>query len=203
MRPRPDYYHIFNRSNDSVKLDRLERERARDTWLCTKCGNIQLGYKEVDIRLDNQSKLGKPLNSVEPGWLGVVWKEFFATIDPNVAARDFWFGSVLDAKGNILDGWASYHGRHRLIVRGTKDVSHRVCERCGQLNYFSAGDQYLCPEPPRDARMYASHVCGIILPTELFERLDTKKWHRKLWIVPLTVELHPKDGLPTHLGEPM
>jgi hypothetical protein len=62
------------------------------------------------------------------------------------------------------------------------------------LYYAGFGGGYLYPAPPPGQTIFQSDLCGIVVPEELFRRIDLRKWrmitHEKLAIIS-----PPPDGL--------
>lgn len=54
---------------------------------------------------------------------------------------DLWLGNVFDFEGRCIDDWKTFRGRHRLIVRGSKNVSYRQCVECGRYVFFAMGNR--------------------------------------------------------------
>jgi hypothetical protein len=77
---------------------------------------------------------------------------------------------VYGADGKKLSGWATFRGKHRLIVRGSKYVSHRPCADCGRDIYVAMDANYLYPAPPSGVALFESHLWGVVLTEEIFAR---------------------------------
>jgi hypothetical protein len=97
-------------------------------------------------------------------------------------------------KGQLLEDYVTFNGKHRIIVRGTKHVSARICDVCGRQFYFSMGRQYLCPQPTEGVTMFHKGSSGLVVTEEIFARVNVKQW-RGLACVRLPVLSAPQDGL--------
>ena len=145
---------------------------AKETWTCSGCRLVRPGVQSVDVRLNSNSGLDKPLTFV---WIsiGLVWRDLLGPIPSEILTRKLHFGRVLRLDGNPLEGWATFHGRRRVIVGGEQHVKYTVCNSCGRATYFSTGKQYLCPAPSGGAEIYETNLPGgLLFHSDLFQQLD-------------------------------
>jgi hypothetical protein len=165
---------------------------AERTWLCRECGHPKRGVEGVEVRVSALAR-DPPLNLVNGTLLGIAYKPFLDRFPRSAVENDLHIGPVYGPDGKLLD-WVTFHGRTRLILRGSKHVSHRICPNCNRDIYFAMGKKYLYPPPPSGVTLFESHACGLIVPLEVFETLDLGKWKR-LSIDRLRVLDVPNDGL--------
>jgi hypothetical protein len=171
---------------------------AQRTWLCAECGRPKKGVGVFEAHLAALPR-DPPLNFLNGTLVGVAYKPFLNRFPASAVEHDLYLGPVYGPKGNLLADWVTFHGRVRLIVRGSKHVSHRKCPNCNRDGYFAMGKPYLYPAPPGGAVLYESGRGGLILSMELYETLDLGKW-RKLSIQQLNVVDAPRDGLGELVG---
>jgi hypothetical protein len=147
------------------------------------------------VQVQNRSLGGTPLNFINGCSLGVANRDFLLMLGGNLIERDLYLGRVYGPNGVLQRGWVTFRGRRSVIVRGTQHVSYRRCELCGQQVYFAMGPPYLCPAPPPDASLYEAGIGALLVPKELYERIDVGSWP-ELAVDELGVVDRPQDGLP-------
>jgi hypothetical protein len=101
---------------------------------------------------------------------------FLDALGTDLIQRDLYLGRVYGPDGQELREWATLRGKHRLTVRGTKNVSYRRCAQCGRDVYFAMGKKYLYPGPPPDIAIFESDLCGLVLTEETFLRAGVETW---------------------------
>jgi hypothetical protein len=111
-------------------------------------------------------------------------------------ASDLWLGRVLDADGKEHSGWVTFRGRHPVIVRGSKNVSHRVCGECGRNVYFATGSRYVCPPPPTGIKVFETDLLGLAV---LGPVMPSRPW-LGVSFEPLPIRERAADGLPDELS---
>ena len=174
-------------------------ENARRTWMCPGCHRPLPNTGAIDVRLESPVQLHKPMTAVSEGVIGIALRELLLQIDPVSLHRDLFLGRVFRSDGTLLDRWATFRGRHQLIIRGTTHISQRLCSACDRIMYFAMGETHLFPEPPSDASVYESDLSGIIVTDTQFRRLDISKWRRGVQIDQLRVaDLAGAHDLATH-----
>jgi hypothetical protein len=166
-------------------------EDAYKHWLCRGCNGPTPIARSIDVCLETPATLEKPMTGLSGGFPGIALKELISQISPEAVERDLFLGQVFLSDGTLLSDWVTYHGRHRLIIRGTKHISQRVCPDCGRLVYFAMGKRHLFPDPPLDATLYESDLSGIILNEVDFNALDLSKWRRGFYVDRLPVAEWP------------
>lgn len=148
----------------------------------------------IDVRLQSPATLQKPMTILAGGFPGFVWKEFLFQLPRDILARDLLLGSVTQENGKPLDSWATFQGRHRIIIRGTKHITERVCQECGRHVYFAAGKRYLSEVPPADAEIFESDLSGLIVSPSAFEALNTSQWRKGIHVDRLVVGSPSSDS---------
>ncbi|MBI4661415.1 MAG: hypothetical protein HY735_21540 [Verrucomicrobia bacterium] len=169
-------------------------EAVRRTWLCRGCVSPKPGTPEVDATIQELEPDNTPINIVNGCGLGIARKEFLFALGEDVIRRYLFLGRVFRQDGAELENWVTFHGKHEIIVRGSKHVSFRKCPECGKRLYFAMGKRYLYPEPPKGIEMFDSGCGGLVVTERLVVRITLNKW-RKLACIKLPVFSAPKDGL--------
>lgn len=189
------YYHLHTNTMNPCSMSKSEAEIAKRTWLCLGCNYPKPVIGSVDVTIQHSVPKDGPLNFVYGFGIPISKRNFFDSFGMEVVTRDLLLGRVIAEDVGQLDDWMTVRGKHSLIIRGTKYVSHRRCHECGRNVYFAMGSRYLFPHPPIEHEIFESDLSGFIVSQRLFDLLDLKKWP-KLVFDTLPVLDTPKDALP-------
>ncbi len=204
MKKEPKLYSVEG-SGDNTGYESLapgEFESALGKWICPRCHAVLPGCGPIDIRIQDDGPIPKPLAILANAWLGLVWLQFLEPLGLEVVASELHLGKVIWEDGRVAMGWSTFHGRHRVIVRGShKDLSYRRCQACQRKTYLSLGPYYLCPAPPAEHRILTTDT-GFVLRPEQFAALTIRGWRKNLCITPLDIPEYPNDRLPIDLVDP-
>lgn len=190
------YYLIYSMTLNPCTMTKDAEAKALETWLCSECAHIKPEFTAIDITIQEKEPEDTPLNLIQGARLGIARKDFLLALGEETVRRDLYLGRLFDPDGKLLNNWVTFHGRKKLIVRGSKHVTYRKCQRCGEHVYFAMGEKYLYPQPPGDAKIFDDGG-GIVLTEEIFEQIrpNLKRW-RKLAVDKLPVLTKPNDKLP-------
>ena len=160
----PPFVHVFPGAGPPCSMEREAFAHAQETWLCGACLRPRPGVKDVDVVVE-QSRIGPaPLTSVLGCGVPVARLDFLqALVGPAAVRRDLLLGRVFAVGGRRLDGWVTWRGRRRVIVRGSRQESCRPCAVCGMPCYFALGERRLSPAPPDDADVFESDHMGLVV----------------------------------------
>lgn len=194
-----DWIHLATLTKSPCSLSQAAYTEAKTSWLC--CCAPKPGIQAIDARIRGERPADKPLNGIFNCGLGLIHDSLLRQLDEELVARDLFLGRVIGETGRTLPDWFTFRGKHRLIIRGSKDVSHRQCPRCGHAVYFATGQRYLFPQPPADVRLFGSDSWGIVMRGEDFRSVsvDDTSWKR-LHVEKLKVLSEPLDGLGEYIG---
>ena len=187
------FYHIYSATMDGCDLTKEADADARRSWLCTGCNSPKPGVGAIDVRIS--ALPGKePLNAVVGWGVPMASKAFLDAIESDLVQRELYLGRVYGPDGTERTEWATFRGKHRLIVRGIKHAGVRRCNECGRDVYFAMDKKYLYPSPPPGVSLFESHMCGLVLTEDVFFRTGIEKWSG-LWVDKLSVADVPSDSL--------
>ncbi len=202
MTKEPAFYHVSGEDSSPGGLAPGELERALGEWICPRWQCVLPGSGPIDVIINDDLELSKPFSWVSPSFLGMVWNDFIAPLGADVLATELFLGAVRRADGKLIEGWSTFHGRHRTIIRGSKKgLNYRRCQHCGRKQYTSFGPYYLCPPPPPEHQILTTDV-GFVLRPELFSLLKTQGLRKYIRIDRLAVREYPNDRLPIDLVDP-
>ena len=189
------YHHIYSQTMDPFDIVNQSYEEATRTWLCNGCKEPKPGVAEVDVVLDNPRITKVPLNIVNGCGVPVARKDFLFSFGEDLVRRDLYLGRVFDPDRKEITELVTFRGKFRLLVRGQKRVSHRICPECGRTRCSSMiGGRYVFPHPPEGVSLFESQLWGLVMPEEVFRRIDLSQW-RKVTHEVLQVPPSPPDGL--------
>jgi hypothetical protein len=135
----------------------------------------------------------KPLNFVSGCGLPIVYVPFLERFPRGLVDRDLYLGKIRLENGREVSEWATFRGRRRILVRGTKDPHFRKCDQCGRHTYSALGKAYLYPDPNEEYMLFESGGFGLVLSEQLYSLLDLGEW-KKLEIERAPVLDPPPDG---------
>jgi len=188
------YIHFKSKTMNPCFLTDDAYREATSTWLCRGCVRPKHDTQRIDAHIQDREPEG-PLNLVSGCGLPLAQKSFLFAFGQERIQRDLYLGQVFGPDGSRLDDWVTFRGKQRLIVRGTKNVSHRVCADCGRDVYFAMGTRYLYPAPPSDVELFESDLFGLIVLESVVSELEIPR-HARVVRERLRVLKEPKDGLP-------
>jgi hypothetical protein len=169
------FFHVYSASIDGYDLTKEADAEAERSWFCAGCNSPKPSIRAIDVRISSIPG-SEPLNAVVH-WRGpMASMAFLDALGTDLIQRDLYLGRVCGPDGQELREWATLRGKHRLTVRGTKNVSYRRCAQCGRDVYFAMGKKYLYPGPPPDIAIFESDLCGLVLTEETFLRAGVETW---------------------------
>lgn len=168
-------------------------EKARKSWLCPGCGNPR-EQRTIELTIQEDEPDNTPLNMISGCTVGIARKDFLFCFGEDIVRQHLYLGHVFGPDGHPLENWVTFVGRHRIIVRGSKNAGVRRCSECGRNVYFAMGELYLYPQPPAGVLIFDAGNGGLVVTEELVRRIKLNKW-RKLDCRRLPVLDYPLDGL--------
>jgi hypothetical protein len=169
-------------------------EEAHHTWLCTGCMSPVATCSGIDAHIQDRRPADPPLNFISGFGLGVVKQELLEAIGHEAVDRCLLLGRLFGPTGELIRDWVTFRARHQVIVRGSKNVVHRRCEKCGRVIYFAMGQRYLFPSLREDVDLVESDLNGLVIRERIFSRLEPDRWP-KLQVEMLPVLSAPVDSL--------
>ena len=186
-----NYYLLASLAEAGCSMTEESEKQAWTTWRCRKSQHTRPGFEGVDVVLKSAPERSSLNFEVR---LGIASMEFLSALGMDVVERHFYLGRVLLRNGTQLDNWATFHGRQKIIVRGTNDVGYHLCSECNQPCYYASPPSYLYPRPPADAEIFDAGFGSIVVVERILDRIRSTVW-KKLLIEELLVLDSPKDGL--------
>lgn len=188
------FVHLHPIGLNACDMEGAAYEIAKRTWLCAGCGAPKPSAGIVDVHIENERPVGTPITFVSATSIIIAHQDFIEKLGADRVRNDLLLGTVRNGSGLTLSDWMTVRGRHRVIVRGSKNVYYRRCDLCGRHIYFAMGRRYLFPAPSADAVIQETDLGGLIVPSELFESLSIKRT-ATMGIEKLKVLSEPLDSL--------
>lgn len=189
-----EFIHFHPAGLDCCTLDTSEFADGIPPWCCSGCHTPKPDVGVVHIRIQEKVPPSSPFSFVQGAGLVMIKKDFLEKLNPEYVAADLLIGSVDAPSGEKISNWVTVRGRHRVIVRGTKNITYRRCDICGRQLYFAQGQRYLFPTPPGNVSIFESVFASLIIRRNAFDG-ELPKRQRGLGIERLEVFAAPKDGL--------
>jgi hypothetical protein len=169
-------------------------QQARQTWLCNGCAFPKPDTEVVDATIQEEKPDNTPLNMISGCGVGIARKDFLFAFGEELARQHLYLGQVFDPSGSPMEDWITFVGHHKIIIRGSKNVTVRCCSECGRNVYFGMGQFHLYPQPSYGVSIFDAGNGILVISKDLVRRINLNKW-RKLDYMELPVLETPKDGL--------
>lgn len=186
------YIHFQAATMEPCTTSRDVMEAA--SWVCSGCRMPRDNAKDISVIIDRESLRAQFLTFVSALAVGLINEDFLASFDLHARSSDLLLDPVFDLNGQRVEGWKAFRGKERVIVRGSKNVTCRVCHDCGRNVYFAMGHRYLSPAPSSGRRIMGSDLFGLIVPLEDYQHFSRKEWPG-VTIDSLKVRETASDGL--------
>jgi hypothetical protein len=186
------YIHFQSATMEPCTTSRGVIEAA--TWVCTGCRMPRDNAANISVMIDRESLRAQYLTFVGGLAVGLINEAFLASFDIQSRSADLLLDPVFDLQGQIVEGWKAFRGKERVIIRGSKNVTCRICDKCGRNVYFAMGKRYLYPAPSAGRRILGSDLFGLVIPMKDYQRFLRKEWPG-VTIDNLTVRESASDGL--------
>lgn len=190
------FHHLYSQSMSPAELSDDGYALAVASWLCGHCKSPRPSMGPLNLSVLRSSITGKsPLTVINGCGVAIARRAFFVAVGWEEVVRDLEVGTVTTERDRALEEWVTFRGRRKLIVRGSRNVIHRLCPECGRHLYFSSiGGRYLFPAPPGETVFFESNLCGLLFPERVFEKIKAISL-RGLTHEVLPVLHEPLDGL--------
>jgi hypothetical protein len=187
------YYKLSSTTMNPCTMVKPFREEAQRSWLCPGCGNPRQ-QGPIDVSIQEKDPDDTPLNMISGCTVGIAQNDFLFTLGEEVVRQHLYLGRVISEASSLLEGWSTFLGRYRIIIRGSKNAAARRCSECGNIVYFAMGEHYLYPRPREDVAIFHAGLSSLVVSEELVRRINQNEW-QKLDCMELPVLDAPKDGL--------
>ncbi len=188
------YFLLSGKGRDNYTTQNRARWVIRDTWLCTGCMSPKVGTNEVDIAVQEPNPISEPLGMIWGTDVGAGKLEIFTELGLEQVHKSLYLGKLLQIDGvTPFPDMVTYHGKHRIIVRGKSHAHYRRCDKCDRFTYFAMEDDYLYPQPPPSIEIFDKGNGALVVTERFARRINVSKWEG-LSLKELPVLSKPLDG---------
>ena len=188
------FYKLSSLTMNPCCMAKTVYAQARETWLCTGCASPKPNTEAVDLTLQNKKPDNTPLNLVSGCGVGIARKDFLFSFGEELVRQHLYLGKVFGLNDRPMENWLTFIGRHKIIVRGSKNVALRRCCQCGRNVYFGMRPLYLYPQPQEGVSIFDAGDGILVISSDLVTRINLNQW-RKLDCTELPVLQVPNDGV--------
>jgi len=168
------HYHLTTTSLDPIELDKQFYTLSLGTIFCRDC-KTPLINGPVDIIYTGKIP-NIPLNGTGGTATGVVREDLIDSLGRKDVEVGLYLGRLLNFQGRQVDGFFTFNGKLKTIIRGDSSSTYRKCATCGSLIYFPLKKRYLVKEPPLDFPVVESNLGQLIVNEEIYKRFRSKNW---------------------------
>jgi hypothetical protein len=167
------FIHLQSSTMEPCSTSRAFLEAA--TWVCAGCRMPRNVAENVSIVIDGSSLKAKLLTFVSGLSIGLMNEKLLGLLNPQYVSTDLILDPVYDLDGALIEEWKAFRAKERVIIRGSKNVTCRVCTECGRNVYFAMGKRYLSPAPSGKRWILGSDLYGLVIPQSDFDRFEQKE----------------------------
>lgn len=189
-----EFLHLYPLGMSPCSLDKTTLAQAKETWLCSGCGAPKPLVGSVNVQIQEDCPEDSPLTFISGCGVIIARCELVNAFGVDPVKTNLLLGDVRGPAGELMSDWVTVRARHRVIVRGSKNISYRCCSECGRVVYFAMGTRYLFPAPPENSSIFETDLYGLLVSQEVFSRMTCASWPG-LGVEKLRVLAKPKDSL--------
>jgi hypothetical protein len=167
------FIHLQSSTMEPCSTSRTFLETA--TWVCTGCRMPRNVVENISIVIDRSSLKAKLLTFVSGLSIGLMNEKLLGMLDAQAVSSDLILSPIYDLDGIMVEEWKAFRAKERVIIRGSKNVTCRVCTECGRNVYFGMGKRYLSPAPSGRRRILGSDLYGLVIPQNDFLSFERKE----------------------------
>lgn len=167
------------------------------------CNEIypHLRSQGVDVCVEERPDIAA-INCVSMPGVSIARRDFLDLFADEVS-KYLKLGRVFTSDGELLDGYVTFIGQRRLLLRGgAQSRFFGVCKTCGHARYWPGYPWYVLRGSFVEQPLYEScGVNGLIVTEELKGRIEKGKW-KGIRITKLPIVDKAKDGI-KEMTEPL
>lgn len=194
------YYLLTPKGQEGADTTR-EWTRAADEKgiLCLDCRGLLDSYWPVDVRVEHVPRRYTLTLSMFPTF-GFIHDQLIDLLGRDTVEKCLILGEVFREDGSRKNGWWTYAGRRRVVVRGEEGSEAYRCEKCRKLFYRGKGRRYVLSQELDGREIYEDFPCCLVISSELGERVRDARIEN-LEVEAVQVVEKAVDGLPLEFQE--
>ncbi len=151
---------------------------------------------EVDVYLNSKIKKGfAPITFARGTGIWILRKDLVLVLGLDNIEKVYYIGKVYDVNKNISEEYISIVPKVEIFIRGGKESTCNICDKCGTILYFPLpiDNWYLADKNIPNFSLFPSGLAGIIVNDEIFKKLK-KSGIKKIGYEKLPVLEEAVDG---------
>jgi hypothetical protein len=160
------FLHLKPTTMEPCSLDWTDFESTKNSWFCRGCNWVYPNKLGIDVNTSIDCLKNRYLTFLNGTGLVLAHKGLLSLLPVDLVEQGFNLGNVRSRDGRSLDTWRSMNAINRIIVRGTKNVSFRVCEACGRNVYFAQGTPYVFQSQIEGKSIFGTDSYGILIDSK-------------------------------------
>jgi hypothetical protein len=194
------YFEVHSKINEGFDPAVGRFENIRRPGGCTECSTIPIGSGPPFLLKVRRPDVELLISHTSWGF-GVISNKLFDIFGED-GLSNLRFGNLVDEKGSKIEGFQTFVGVERLILRGNTKSQHWICNLCNALIYTYAPRRspYITPDQVLSGRsIYEIESMGMLVSEAIKDRIGSR-WENMIKFYPVPVRETPRDGLPANLS---
>lgn len=153
---------------DDSWIDQLKQENI----MCD-CGNI-IKHTAIDVFLNEKIKKSfAPITYARGTFIGMLHKDIVSLLGFQNIKNVYFVGKVYDVNKIVSKEYISVVPKVLTFVRGGKESTCRICDKCGAVLYFPLplNSWYIVDKSIPNPTLFPSALAGIIVNGEIFKKI--------------------------------
>ena len=153
---------------DDSWIDQLKQENI----MCD-CGNI-IKHTAIDVFLNEKIKKSfAPITYSRGTFIGMLHKDIVSLLGIQNIENVYFVGKVYDVNKTVSKEYISVVPKFRIYIRGGKESTCSICEKCGVVLYFPLplNSWYIVDKSIPNLTFFPSALTGIIVNDEILKQI--------------------------------
>lgn len=194
------YFHVVDSLDEEFHPFVPRFTNIKTPGGCKECCTIPAGGRPRDAL--KVTEIPSPVGPVcFTTWgFGVVAAELLEFLGDE-AAECLRLGRLADPNGQLIEGFRTFVGVERVILRGNMESEHRLCKSCGAMiyTYVPRNSPYVTAAQVASRRpIYEAESMTLLVDEATRDRIGYR-WSDLLTFYDIPVLDSPRDGLPARL----
>ncbi|HWB09979.1 MAG TPA: hypothetical protein VG826_12175 [Pirellulales bacterium] len=167
---------------------------------CKECSTIPKdGRPPAVLKVTEIPSPVSPVSFTTWGF-GVIAIEFMELLGDDATAC-LRLGKLALADGRIVEGFRTFVGVERIILRGSEESEHRICKSCGAMiyTYVPRDAPYVTTTQVTSRRAIYEAESMVLLVDDRIRDCIGNRWSDRIVFYEVPVRDSPRDGLPARL----
>lgn len=189
------FLHLKPTTTEPCSLRWDEFEAVGNLWLCRGCNWIYPVRSPVDVPISQQCLKNVDLTFLMGTGILLANEALLSKLPRDLVQTKFELGNVTCRDGRKIEKWKSINPVDRIIVRGFKNVSFRICAQCKRNVYFAQGDPHVLKSQINNRSVFGTDGYGILVEESIVDTTGISKL-RGVEVEKVACLEEPLDGYP-------